>query len=188
MNQAIVSFSTPVTLELLLTAREQRQIQQIQLLQQYTAPLISLTINMPGKYKLTEDSHFLFEKAVGAIESLAKTSNWNILYQQQHILITGAEAFWVVAEKEAIEVKKILIELEQQHPLGRLWDIDVFDPQTSRALSRKMLSIEPRSCLICNNNAKACARSQKHTLQQLLFAIHEKIANYRNNYNIPKNK
>ena len=179
MQNLQITNPTPITLEQLLIAREQRQERQNQLLQQYHCPLISLTINMPGKYKLTHDSYLLFNEAVSAIETLIRKEKWLILHQYLHAPITGCEGFWVIADHEAIEIKRSLIELEQQHQLGRLWDIDVFDPHTGIAISRKMLSIEPRTCLICNRPAKACARSQQHTLQQLLKVIQDKLANYR---------
>lgn len=179
MNSGTIATPTPITLAQLLLAREQRQTRQAQLLQQYQSTLICLTINMPGEVKLNEDSILLFTQAVSAIESVAKKNKLHILHQQQLPLITGAEAYWVIADKEAKEIKKLLIELEQQHPLGRMWDIDVFNPDTGTALSRSMMSIEPRACLVCQQPAKACARSQQHSLQDLLSVIHDKITNYR---------
>lgn len=95
---------TPITLEQLLTAREQRQERQNQLLQQYHCTLISLTINMPGKYKLTHDSYLLFNEAVNAIETLIRKEKWSILHQYLHAPITGCEGFWVIANHETIEI------------------------------------------------------------------------------------
>ncbi len=43
-------------------------------------------------------------------------------------LPTGPEAMWCV-EHSAEEIKALCSELEQNHPLGRLWDIDVICPQ-----------------------------------------------------------
>lgn len=182
MNQPVNTNIAPVTLEQILNAREQRQSVQSKLLKQYQSALICLTINMPGKFKLTKDSIFLFNEAVCAIEPLAKKNNWQILYQQQQELKTGPEGYWVIATRAATKIKKKLIELEQKHPLGRLWDIDVFSPETGYALSRKMLAIEPRACLICDQPAKVCARSQQHSLLQLLTVIQNKITNYRNSH------
>ena len=98
MNSGTIT-PTPITLAQLLLAREQRQTRQDQLLQQYQSTLICLTINMPGEIKLNEDSILLFTQAVSAIESVAKKNKLHIIHQQQIPLITGAVAYWVIADK-----------------------------------------------------------------------------------------
>jgi holo-ACP synthase len=90
--------------------------------------------------------------------------------------MTGIEALYVV-DTDAVPLKLAVCELEQSHPLGRLWDMDVFCPAHGR-LSRRGLGFPPRRCLICGEPAHACARAQRHPLAELLAAIQETVDGY----------
>lgn len=53
-------------------------------------------------------------------------------------------------------------------------DIDVIDRQ-GVSLSRKALGYERRKCFVCEEDAFSCARSQKHTIQELNQMILEAL-------------
>ena len=59
-----------------------------------------------------------------------------------------------------------MIELEDHHPLGRLWDLDVLAPEQGQ-LSRQDLGFPARQCLVCDEPAHACARSRRHPLARI---------------------
>ncbi|MBR4411438.1 MAG: citrate lyase holo-[Firmicutes bacterium] len=42
-----------------------------------------------------------------------------------------------------------------------------------RSISRSQLGAGPRKCLLCGENAKACARSRAHSMDDLLNKINE---------------
>ena len=73
-------------------------------------------------------------------------------------------------EAASDELKRALVNLETADPLGRLWDLDVTDPQRG-ALSRRGLGLPVRRCIVCDEPAHACARSRAHSLAELLRAI-----------------
>ena len=50
-------------------------------------------------------------------------------------------------------------------------DIDVMDKDG--AVSRCELGLDARKCLICDEDAKVCARSQKHSMEELLAKVKE---------------
>ena len=75
----------------------------------------------------------------------------------------------MVVEADAVDLKAALVALEDSHPLGRLWDLDVASRQGS--LSRRDLGHPARRCLVCDEPAHACARSQAHSRETLFAAI-----------------
>ena len=56
-------------------------------------------------------------------------------------------------------------------PKARLLDIDVMDKDGT--VSRKELGLDARKCLICDDDAKVCARSQKHSMEELVARVDE---------------
>jgi len=168
---------TPVTLEQMLAAREARVQRQQTALADYRHPILSISLVTPGPLKDSPDKRFLLSAALQAVDALLMESGWQSPWSQIVSGVTGPEALYVVA-CEATAFKHRLIRLEDEHPLGRLWDLDVICPQQG-SLSRRALGAEPRRCLICGEAAHACARSRTHTLDVLGQAITRTIHGYR---------
>ena len=84
---------------------------------------------------------------------------------------TGPEAF-LILDGSAKDSKQAAIEFEDNDNLGRLFDIDVLNKQHGH-YSRVELGMQTRKCLICNENAKECARSRKHSVAELQNKISE---------------
>lgn len=168
---------TPVTLEQMLAAREARVQRQQRALADYGLPILSISLVTPGPVKDTEDARFLLSSALQAVDALLHQRGWANPWSQSVSGITGPEALYAVV-CDALAFKHSLIRLEDEHPLGRLWDLDVICPQQG-SLSRRALGAEPRRCLLCGEAAHACARSRTHTLEALGQAITRTIHGYR---------
>ena len=67
------------------------------------------------------------------------------------------------------QIKAMTVAIEEADSLGRLFDMDVMDKNGS--MSRGELGANPRKCLLCDEDAKVCARSQKHEMTELLDEI-----------------
>lgn len=170
---------TPVTLEDMLAAREQRAARQQALWGAFGQPLLSLTLVSPGPIKDSPALRFVFAEALDAIASLCAQRSWTILAQERVTKTSGPEAILVIDCAPQV-LKEALIGLEDHHPLGRLWDMDVVCPGAVLALSRKHLNLPPRKCLVCDAPAHACARSRQHPLAAVLSVIEATILAYRN--------
>ncbi len=168
--------SVQVTLEQILGAREERVKRQNALINIYGHPLISFTINLPGPFKNTPLSRKIFLEGQNEVIRCLKENGSEPIYKEARDLITGQEAFFVVSE-ESCTLKKSMILLEDRHPLGRLWDFDVIGPDKCAA-TREMLGSPKRKCLICSNEAHACARSRAHTPQELTEKIKKMTEEY----------
>ena len=155
-----------ITLEQLLESRDKRAEFQTILLNGYGTPLVSFTVNMPGKVKKNYRSARVFEAGVEAIrESLAgHIDNYKLLDN-----LTGPEGYFAV-DMAVDELKTAMCRIEDQHPLGRLMDIDVLSAP-GKHVSRTELGRQPRKCLVCGGMAAACTRSRAHPVEQLIAAI-----------------
>ncbi|OSN07632.1 citrate lyase holo-[acyl-carrier protein] synthase [Lonsdalea iberica] len=176
MNNVTAPSPATVTLERLLAAKERRAARQQALLARHHAPLVSLTLVTPGPIKDSPLYRRAMEEAVAAFDALSRQQGWQVAEHQLHWLETGAEGFWVVGG-DALAIKRATVILEDTHPLGRLWDFDVFCPQ-SGALNRAGLDRAGRRCLLCDEPAHACARSRRHPLSDVLTRIEERLNAY----------
>lgn len=150
----------------ILSSRDNRAEKQRELIQQYNLPIISLTLVIPGDIKKSEGSLLLFNEAMLTLYYELNKHKFTIVNSIKGNDEIEYSAFFIV-ECSAKLLKKICYQFEESHPLGRLWDFDVIDPLNGLSISRDQLDLIPRKCLICNDNAKNCARSRKHTLDEL---------------------
>lgn len=163
-----------------LDNKEQRVIRQQKLIKKYGLPLISFTINMPGPIKNNQTVQEIFNCGITQICQTVKKQAWN--FKEEILLtdkITGPEALWAVENcPDLMLLKKSLIELEQDLLLGRLMDIDIVSTD-GHQISRKGLKIPERRCLLCGENAKVCARSRKHSVDELVTQIEKMVKDYQ---------
>jgi holo-ACP synthase / triphosphoribosyl-dephospho-CoA synthase len=55
------------------------------------------------------------------------------------------------------------VDIEENHPLGRLMDIDVINVR--HQISRRDLNLSPRRCFLCDEEAHVCVRAQTHAIE-----------------------
>lgn len=167
----------PASLEQVLAARERRAERQRKALQDFARPVVSLTLVMPGPVKGGPTACRIFAAARSALDALFARLDTPVLASSALSEITGPEALYVV-DMESRGLKRALVDIETGHPLGRLWDADVICPKDG-PVSRRTLGMEPRRCLICHEAAHVCARSRRHSLDELARAIKERVDAYR---------
>lgn len=161
----------------ILDAREKRWLYTNELVDKFDLPIIIITLNTPGADKCKENYLYSHNAIIeDFVEYLYKYGLY-ILYLESRLDKDGPEAFLVVDE-DAKEIKQIGIEFEQSHSLGRIADIDVKDKR--KVWSRADLGLKERECLLCNNSARTCILSRKHSLNEILIYINKTISNYRN--------
>jgi len=152
-----------------LENRELRQNRQWGLIEKFNSTVLSLSINIPGCKKDSEDAKFIYETAIKEINKFGLKEYEKILTCKD----TGYEALWAL-HVDAKELKILTCKVEESHPLGRFMDIDVIDS------NKKILSRETsRKCYICQEDAKKCARSQKHSIKELLAYISKTVDDYK---------
>lgn len=158
----------------ILKAKDQRVLFQKELLGKYESALVSYKLNIPGMIKYNSLIKQIFQEGVQAIIDTFKKENIDIIYKKTIYKNSGPELF-ICFSQEPEYVKKLCVEIEEKHGLGRLYDFDVLN-KTGVQISRQDINKEPRKCLLCNKNAFECARSRTHSIESLLSEI-ENMAN-----------
>lgn len=174
----------PITLDELLASRDARHAMQQQLLAENSGKtLVCLTVVMPGSVKRNVQSLTVAHAAVEAMRR-AYGSNQHIIERD---LATGYEAY-LVTPMPMLEAKRTAVAIEDTHPLGRLFDIDIIDSD-GVPVSRDRVGGQPRRCLVCDREARYCMRMRWHTQEEIWERIRQMVDSYTNdnrtsNFNI----
>ena len=152
-----------ITLQDILSARENRVAKQKELLQKYGKPLICFTMNIAGPVKLSPDIAWGF--ALGNRWLRLQLKDLPLLHQEEIQLPTGCEGYYVV-DAPAEMLKLRAVQIEESAPVARLFDMDVIGCD-GKKLDRTGLGFPERTCLICGMNAHICSRSRAHSVEDL---------------------
>lgn len=163
-----------VTLTEVLDSREARANRQKAWKEFHALPLVSFTINMVGEVKQNAASQTAFAQGYRAIMDVCRVEDISIVELETFALSTGNELLLAAGTVTPEQLKRAMVSIEEEHPLGRLFDIDVLDGD-GIAMSRDALGMPRRRCLVCDNEAKVCARSRAHSLDDLQAKMSEMI-------------
>lgn len=128
--------------------------------------LIDIKMNIPGPIKNNTYIKQLFDFGIDRFTKDFNTKKYNLNLVASWNEDAGAENFYIVDE-DVKNIKLACIEFEDQTELGRLFDADVLMKNKKMAISRKDLNLPVRKCFICSRPAKECARSRKHSVDEL---------------------
>lgn len=168
MSSRNLLFNGPtVTLAEMLAAKEQRVVIQEKLL--HRAPqhaLLSATMTIPGAVKTSAALTNCFENVLQSVQEA--TNDAPVFHKVYQGKKTGLE-YYALFPLSGTTLKKRMITIENTHPYGRLVDLDVLslNAQIIQTISRKALDYPPRTCFICQKEAKICARSKAHSAQDI---------------------
>lgn len=156
--------------DLILKAREERY-EHIQKLSKTYKNLITLKANTPGLDKNRYSSFFLVKQLNKIIEN-----RFQINYITLIKGFDGPYYVYALSNNSLKNIKLELIDIENNHPLGRYIDIDLY--VNSLMISRDDFNIPLRKCMICKNIAIDCMRNNRHNFEEVLDHIDYKILNY----------
>ncbi len=166
-----------ITLDQLLQARDDRYARQLALTKEWPdRTLVCLTVVLPGPVKRDARSLKVAEAAVAAVREVLAP-----VYKELYDLETGYEGYFIV-EGALLDVKKACCGIENEHPYGRLMDLDVIEPvgETVVPVSRDRVGEEPRRCLLCDRPARECMRAHTHSFGEIVQTI-DKILGFAEN-------
>ena len=167
-------YQMEITLDQLLASREVRASFQRELLQKYPGKtLVCLTVVMPGTVKRNSQSLIISQAALCAL--IARFGS-DLVRLETRDLPTGFEAYLLTSLSHG-DAKRAVCNLEDSHPLGRLFDLDVILPDGT-PMSRDAVGLPQRSCLLCGNPARYCMRNRTHSTEELLERIDTLVKEY----------
>ena len=168
-----------VTLNELLASRDSRHAMQQKLLAEHSGKtLVCLTVVMPGSVKR---NHLSLVVAHAAVEQMIGSYELGVRNDERLIesdLETGYEAY-LITPLPLLEAKRIAVQIEDTHPLGRLFDIDIID-KDGVPVSRDRVGSRPRRCLVCDREARYCMRMRWHTQEEIWERINAMVDEYQN--------
>lgn len=174
MDRAEVFSAPAVSMQQMLLRREERAQEQRAMLEETRcAARVSFTLNIPGPVKQSPALQRAFEAGK---EQLSLLFAGHILKTRTTRAVTGSELL-LALDLAPEAVKSRLVQLENSHPIGRLFDMDVLDREGS-PLSRTALSAPRRRCLVCGQDAKLCARFAAHSPEALQSRIASLLDGY----------
>ena len=188
-----------VTLQEVLSAREERVRGQNEMLSKFGKPLVSFTMNIAGPVKNSPMIRAAFYEGRRMLDMAFEERGITVLEERLKDEVTGCELLYAVSVNPARShgcneseltygcneseltygfseselIKQICVSVEEGTQLGRLVDIDVISSngaQLKRATERK--------CLICGRAGKGCASRRVHSAEELQKKTREIITEY----------
>ena len=157
----------------MLECRERRARKQDEYREKYHTTIISFCMNISGPIKTNEDITKVFHSGVHDILQYLEDNHIAILESVEHNEKTGNELILAVDCKDSKRIKDATTHIEETHPIGRLFDIDVLDPNGNK-MSRNTF----RKCFICNCQAQECASRRRHSVPEMQEFIDSKIQDF----------
>ncbi|NLS37975.1 triphosphoribosyl-dephospho-CoA synthase CitG [Fructobacillus tropaeoli] len=169
-----------VTLDQVLTNREWRSAVQQQLEADFPDQVVvAVKLNIAGPIKNSPKIQQIFSAGWQVIKQAVVSDSAAI--KKVHVdeqRITGPEAF-LVLDGQLKKWKRELLRFEEDFALGRLFDCDVMaDSAKGYQLSRRDLGLPPRRCLVCDEDAKVCAKEGRHSLSAVQTASNQLYRDY----------
>ena len=154
----------------ILRDREKRYNEILSLISKYRMPVICGKINYPGDDKNTSEAQNAFKILRQLL--VQKFAEHSVCTE----LLAGDDgsSILIAINIDAPEAKKIAVSLENSHPLGRIFDIDVYGVE-GVPIGRENLGIESRRCIICHEDARICMRIGRHSFEEVVDRVNQLI-------------
>ena len=154
----------------ILNLREERDQLEKDLLKKHKATLLTLRANFPG-----EDKRHL--KADAAVEYIYEEVKKTFLpIHEERIRNAEGLTIFLLIKEPSYDVKSKVLRIEEDHPLGRLLDMDVRDEE--KIWSRRDFGLPGRKCYLCEDLAVHCVRSQKHGKDDVIAHFIKQVDDY----------
>lgn len=161
--------------DLLLERENRMEIQQM-LINKFNMPLLVIKANYPGLNKQNDITNNIVQGIDSIISDILE---YKIKYKLIRFTAEGPVVIMII-DMEPRKLKKITIEIEEKHILGRIADIDVYD-RNNNAISRRLLGYDMRKCYLCDEYAHVCVRMQKHSINEIIEYISKTYNEYVEN-------
>lgn len=151
----------------ILEARDKR-VALIEKLLKDNVTVISLRCNYPGRDK----NNSYTQKVISVINDVI-VNKFSIISTKYISSSEGPVYIYTLGERPD-KVKLHALEIENNHFLGRLVDIDVYY-QSLKSLSRNDFSEKSRQCFLCDDYAHNCIVTKRHSQYELSMYFHQLV-------------
>lgn len=157
----------------ILEDREKRYNIILELIEKHGLPVLCGKINYPGNNKNTKEAKEAFNMLLKTIEEVFQS------YAIDKAITSGYDGNGIilVLNIEPKAAKEKAVAIEENHSIGRIFDIDIYDTDGA-PLSREDKGMQPRKCMACGQNARECMKLKRHSLEEILKIVNGIINNY----------
>ena len=199
--------SRAVTQAEIAVSREKATARVRHLLREWDGSLVCLSMNIPGAYKQFPLASLCFAECRRITEITLEAGGFKFAAQDTLKQdSTGDRAYYLVDGKPE-EIKKLLCEVEDNHPLGRLFNIDLFARCAAdtgnignisrigragdagytgihniRKITRAAIGKEERLCMLCDKYAFTCQHARMHSMDELVSNMLDIMWSWVRNY------
>lgn len=131
--------------------------------------IIALKSNIPGENKQVKEAYILtrlFKKIIN--------QQFSIVNEHFYNSYDGPYYLFEINYNDSVKLKSALVEMEDNHPLGRFIDLDLYN-QNKENISRNKLSLPARKCMLCDEDAFVCIRANSHSKDEIIAFISKTI-------------
>jgi len=154
--------------EKILDFRENR-LSEIKKMKMRFKAVITLKTNTPGDNKNINISYIL-------VNYFFKLVPLNMVESYRFCEGYDGPYFLIGSSKNPKEIKEALMDIEENHELGRFIDFDVFDGYST--LNRGYM----RKCYICDKEAFVCIKEENHSIYELIEYMNFKTLSFLKKY------
>lgn len=155
-----------------LNAREERYNRTLELIDEYELPVICCKLNYPGNIKNTLESRIGFE-----ILKTEAVASFRDIYHTEELHGDDGSCLFIVTKEKPERAKKAAVYIEENHPLGRHFDVDVY-LKDGTSLERKNVGLPLRGCIICGKPARECMLNGRHSYDEIISKVNRRIMDY----------
>lgn len=157
----------------ILEDREKRYYEILARIEKYQMPVVCGKINYPGKDKNTAEA----QKAFQILQSLLTEKFGKNSVDTQMFTGDDGSSILMSVDLSLSEAKKMAVHLETVHPLGRIFDIDVYGEE-GRSVGRESIGMAGRKCILCDGDARVCMKIGRHSFQDVVDKMNQSIHAY----------
>lgn len=146
---------------------------QDKLIKKYNMPLVSIGFNCLTELKMT---NVIFNIVRTIEEIVSDIFSPYIFFILSRETSEGYNSIFII-NKNALDIKKVALQIEETHVLGKCINIDVFNKDTKK-ISRIDLGKLKRKCYLCNYDVEKCIKNKKHSQQEMIKYAYNKYKQY----------
>lgn len=140
--------------------------------------VMSLGMNIPGPVKNGSLLSEAFQEGQARAEELITRQGGVIVQRAVLEEMAGYAAIYLINGIDRYMLKREAVRLEETHPLGRLFDLDVLGEDCG-PITREEAGAERRTCLLCGRDAKICGRNRTHSVEELQKKVREILMQWK---------
>ncbi|WP_165311639.1 citrate lyase holo-[acyl-carrier protein] synthase [Vibrio ziniensis] len=150
---------------------------QTQLTKKYELPLIVVKTNIFNELDQSEHANFVYKLALEEVQKTISAMDATVIEYDDAKSAANLESLFVVRGVTTSNLKRAMVKIENNHPLGSLINIDIIDCQ-GYSVSRRGTQMESRKCILCDHPASYCATNHRHSIQEIKDQITLMIEQY----------